>query len=498
MASKTTNFTTAAPVGGLNAANSLMQMPQLDALALENFIPYPDKITTRPGSTTWLTGLATLPRRLWVYAASSGSESLWATTDNGIYNATTSGAAGAAVIALTNGKTVGLQFGTGANNYLFIVNGSDTLKQYDGAVWTAIAVLGTTATSTYSYIDSYRQRIFFVVRNSLNLEYLAPNAIAGTPTNYSFASIFKRGGYIVATNSWTIDGGAGPDDYFVIATSKGELAVYSGNDPANWSLRGVFYIGRPLGTLPLFKYGGDLLFNCEVGLFPLSRALQSAEINRSSSVTTKIRQLFSDAASANFSNDGWQVVSMPDIPLLIVNIPASPNQYQYVMHGETGAWAKFNGWNATCFARMNGLLYFAGGSTVSVIGATSDNGANITCTVLSAYNKLGYPKKKRIVKLLPYFVADGNFSYIMGIGRDFQTFGLDTTTVPGGNNNIALWGSATWGSSSWTISSIISNNWHSPPDAFSNWKSFYLQVVTNSVEVSYIGSELRILEGSDY
>jgi hypothetical protein len=184
---------------------------------------------------------------------------------------------------------------------------------------------------------------------------------------------------------------------------------------------------------------------------------------------------------------------MPDIPLLIVNIPASPNQYQYVMHSETGAWAKFNGWNATCFARMNGLLYFADGSTVSVVGATSDNGANITCTVLGAYNKLGYPKKKRIVKLLPYFVANGNFSYIMGIGRDFQTFSLDTTTVPGGNNNIALWGSATWG-----VSNIISNNWHSPPDAFSNWKSFYLQVVTNSVEVSYIGAELRILQGSDY
>ena len=495
--SKTVTPVITAPVGGLDANNSLMQMPQQDALALENFIPYPDKITTRPGATTWLTGLSTLPRRLWVYAASGGAESLWATTDNGIYNATTTGAAGAAVIALTNGKTVGLQFGTGANNYLFIVNGSDTLKQYDGAAWTAIATLGTTATSTYSYIDSYRQRIFFTVRNSLNLEYLAPNSIGGTPTNYSFASIFKLGGTIVATNSWTIDGGAGPDDYFVIVTSKGELAVYSGNDPTTWSLKGVFYIGRPLGKLPLFKYGGDLLFNCEAGLFPLSKALQSAQINRAASVTTKIRQLFSDAASANFSNDGWQIIAMPDIPLLVVNIPAT-TQYQYVMHAETGAWAKFNGWNATCFARMNGLLYFAGGSTVSVVGASSDDGGNITCTMLSAYNKLGYPKKKRIVKILPYFVANGSFSYIMGIGRDFQTFSLDTTTVPGGNNNVALWGTATWGAASWTSSVLNTNDWHSLPDSFSNWKSFYLQVVTNSVEVSYIGAELRVMQGSDY
>ena len=498
MASKTTTPVISAPVGGLNAVKSLMQMPADDALVLENFIPYPDKITTRPGATTHLTGLADPARRLWVYSSLTGADSLWVTTDAGVYNATSAGTVGTAAIALTQGKTIGLQFGTGANNYLLLVNGTDTLKQYDGTTWTSVPSFGSSATSKYSYIDSYRQRIFLVVKNSLDMEYLGPNSVSGSHTSYAFGSIFKLGGYIVASHSWTIDGGQGPDDFFVIVTSKGEVAIYLGSDPATWTLKGVFFIGRPLGTMPLFKYGGDLLFNCEAGLFPLSKALATVQIDRTIGITGKIKQLFADAASANFANDGWQIVAMPDIPLLLVNIPASPNQFQYVMHAETGSWAKFNGWNATCFARSGNNLYFAGGSKVYIVGAASDDGANITCTALSSYSKIGYAKKKRIVKILPYFISNGVFTYIMGIGQDFQTFGLNTTVVPGGSSSLALWGSGVWGTAVWSSSVITTQNWHTVPDTHSNWKSFYLQIVTNSVEVSYVGAELRVLQGSDY
>jgi hypothetical protein len=336
------------------------------------------------------------------------------------------------------------------------------------------------------------------------MEYLAPNAISGAPTSYAFGSVFKLGGKIIATNSWTIDGGAGPDDYFVVCTSKGELAVFSGNDPATWALKGVFYIGRPLGQTPLFKYGGDLLFNCEAGLFPVSSALQSSSIDRTRGISAKIKQLFADAGSAYFANDGWQIIAMPDIPLLVVNIPAEV-PFQYVMHAETGSWARFTGWVGNGFARMGNILYYCGNTTVFAVGGANDDGANIACVALGAYSNMGYPKKKQIKLIKPYFLANGIFNYAMGVGQNFNLYGLEQVSTFQPNNGrgrgipFDLWNGANpWGTAIWGGSSLTSAEWRTVPDQYSDWKAFYLQITTNTVSVSYLGADLRVMTGSDF
>lgn len=488
------------PVGGLNAVSSIMQMPPADAVVMENWIPYPDKVTTRNGCADHATGFANPVKRLWVYAAANGGESLWATTDAGIYNATAAGAIGAAAVALTDGRTVSVVFSTGAgNNYMFVVNGVDTLKMYDGAAWTAPG-MGAFVTSTISYVEAYRQRLFFVVRNSLDIAYLAANAIpAGVaPTVYTFSSIFRRGGYIVAIGTWTIDGGNGPDDQFVIVTNMGEVAVFTGNDPATWTLKGVYFIGRPLGRMPLFKYGGDLLFLCEAGLFPLSKALLTASIDRTQAVTDKIRQLFANAATSFFSEDGWQIIAQPEIPLLIVNIPGTSMKLQFCMHAITGSWTIFSGWEANCFARMGSVLYFGMSNKVAAVGGASDFGANITATLLTSYSTAGYPRKKHIKLIRPYFEANGNFSFVMGVAQDFVINPYTTTVTPGGVSSAALWGTGVWGTSFWSASSITTNDWRVVPDIYSTWKALYLQVVSNAVTVSYLGADLRLMPGSDF
>jgi hypothetical protein len=496
--SKTSALVIAAPVGGLNASDSIMRMPQHDCLILDNFIPLPDRLVTRPGCSDWVTGFAHTVERLWVHSNLLGGESLWATTADGVFDCSTSGAVGAAAVALTNGKTIGLQFSTGANNYLFLVNGTDTMKQYDGTSWTSVATLGATATTNYSFIDSYRQRIFLVRKGTMNLEYLAANAIAGAPTSYAFSSIFKKGGYIVATDSWTIDGGQGSDDLFAIGTSQGEIAIFSGNDPATWSLKGVFTLPRPLGPRPFFKYGGDLLYLGESGIYPLSKALQSAQIDRTQNVSQKIKQLFTQASAAYFANDGWQIIAQPDIPLLLVTIPATPNKFQFCMHPETGAWTRFSGWDAACFGRKGAQLYFGGADSVSVVSGLSDYGANIVCTALGAYSAMGYPKKKHVKLVKPYFLADNGFSYVMGFGRDFQQTPSATTMISGTSTDPALWGTGIWGTALWSGQDVVTDSWRSLPDQYSNWKAFYIQVAVNKVEVSYLGADFRIMEGSDF
>src|SRR5690606_31868092 len=120
-------------------------------------------------------------------------------------------------------------------------------------------------------------------RNSMDLWYLPVSSIAGAAEAIPMGQIFRRGGHIVTVQTWTVDAGEGADDMLVILSSNGEVAVYQGYDPTDasaWKLVGVFYLGRPVGQRPCIKFGGDLLIICEDGVFPLSTALMSADVNR--------------------------------------------------------------------------------------------------------------------------------------------------------------------------------------------------------------------------
>lgn len=486
-----------APVGGLNAVSSIMAMPPTDATVLENWVAYPDRLQMRPGASDHRTGAASTVQALYSYGSPSGSDVLFATNNTGVYDVTAAGAWPAAAIALTNGATVGSIISTGASNYLTIVNGTDSAVQYDGTVWTAIAAFGAVNTNTLNYVETYRQRLFFIVENSLSLFYLAANAINGVGTTYTFASVFRRGGYLVALGTWTIDGGTGPDDHLVLVTSQGELAVFVGADPATWTFRGVYYIGRPLGKKPLYKYGGDILYLSEKGLFPLSKALLVATIDRSTAISQKINQIFSDAATAYFSQQGWELIAIPDIPLLVVNVPGTPTRYQYAMHLQTGAWTVFSGWAPYCFARNGGTTYFGTTSGVSVIGGAGDNGANVLATMLQAYTAFGYPRNKKIEEIRPVLEINGDITCNLGVASDFTALkGTNVLTI--GVGSAALWGIGVWGTSLWSASSQVDLAWRSLPDQYSVWKALYLQVSTATASVEYLGCDLLVRNAGSF
>lgn len=486
-----------APVGGLNAVSSIMAMPRTDATVLENWIAYPDRLQLRPGVTEHATGSVSTVQALYSYGSPSGTNTLFATNTTGVYDVTSAGAWPAAAIALTNGATVGSIISTGASNYLTIVNGVDSAVQFDGAVWSSIAAFGVVNTNTLSYVETYRQRLFFIVENSLNLFYLAANAVSGAGTTYTFASVFRRGGYLVAIGTWTIDGGTGPDDHLVLVTSQGELAVFVGADPATWTFRGVYYIGRPLGKKPLYKYGGDILFLSENGLFPLSKALLVATIDRSQAISQKINQIFSDAASQFFANSGWEMVALPDIPLLLVNVPGSVNRYQYAMHLQTGAWTVFSGWAPFCFARNGATAYFGTATGVSTIGGVSDYGANIVATMLQAYTSFGLERNKKIEEIRPVLEINADITYTLGVASDFSALKA-SNVLTSGVGSAALWGVGVWGTALWSASSTVDRSWRSVPDEYSVWKALYLQVSTATASVEYLGNDLLLRRAGSF
>lgn len=496
--------TVPAPVGGLNAINALPAMPASDAVVLENFIAFPDRVETRAGAVEHVTGFTQPVKRLLQYAHANGTETLFACCDNGIFDVTISGTVGAAVATIADGNCISANFNTGAGSFLVSVNGVDDCRQYNGTTWSTVATFGGTATNTLFAVEVYRQRLYFLQNNSMNLVYLPVNSVSGAAVTYNLGSIFRRGGALQAISTWTIDGGTGADDHLVIVTTQGEVAVFTGSDPAvaaNWVLRGVYYIGRPLGKLALTKFGGDLLFNAETGLYPLSKALLTATINRAAAITNKIDARFSADARRYFNNVGWQVVINPDIPCILVNVPVGSGlQMQYCMHSQSGSWSTFNGWPATCWARSGGSLYFGTANAVCLaFNGFADFGGNITATLLSAFNNFGLARNKSIRMVRPTFLATASFNYNIGFAHDFSQVPNTTSVDRPPGAAASLWGTGIWGSAIWGGSGNETiREWRNPPDKPGAYKAFYTQVSSKTAQVSLVAFDALLVPGGAF
>lgn len=459
-----------APIGGWNTRDAIAAMPPTDATILDNFFPSSTSVDLRKGSATFATGFATRVQSLLSYASGTKKE-LFGADNTGIYDITAGGAIGAAKTVLTNGYCQWINFSNAAGSFLLSVNGTDNLKLYDGTTWTTVTGVSSPAitgivTSDIVHINAFKNRVWFVKKNSLNPWYLPATFISGAASEFAISGLFTRGGSLAAIGTWTIDGGAGVDDFIVFATTEGEIAVYQGTDPSSpttFALVGVYFIGEPIGRRCFTKYGGDLLFMCKQGLFPLSAALQTASINRTTGLSDKISPTFNDSAVTYGSNQGWETTIFPTGNMLLVNVPAfvGTASYQYCMNLITQSWCRFTDWNSACFYVWNNRLFF--GSETSVVEAwvtTADNGNFITGIGLTAYSYMDYPGTKHFQMMRPMIQTDSGYDLYMGVSVDFQDttdYSVISNSVSGGS----LWDVALWDVALWGAGSMVAKQWNS-------------------------------------
>lgn len=132
-------LTLPAPVGGLNARDALAAMPQTDAVTLDNFFPSTTSVNLRSGSVKWSTGYASAVESLLAYRAATTSK-LFAASGASFYDATSSGAVGAAVVTgLANARWQYVNISTPGGSFLYAVNGADYPRLYDGTNWKQVA-----------------------------------------------------------------------------------------------------------------------------------------------------------------------------------------------------------------------------------------------------------------------------------------------------------------------------------------------------------------------
>jgi hypothetical protein len=454
-----------APIGGWNDRDAYAEMDPKDAVILDNYFPLPSEVMLRYGYTNWVTGISGTVNTLALYDNGTVNKMFGAAGAN-IYDVTSSGAVGAAVVsAMTSDKWISSMFSTAGGQFLVMANGLDPVQEYNGTVW-SVPVITNVSSSALNYVLPFKNRLWFIEKNSLRAWYLPTSSIAGAANSIDFSGLFSSGGSLVAMGDWTLDAGQGMDDYMVFITSEGQVAVYKGTDPAvaaNWVLVGVYSIGTPVGRRCLAKYAGDLLLISKDGIFPLSKYLMSSRVNTNIAITDKIMNTVSTSTSDYANNFGWEIDLYPPENMLIINVPVSTTvSYQYVMNTISQAWCRFTGWNASTFLLFKDRLYF--GTTGGVCRAwdgQSDNGTNINGEALQAFNYFGQSGQlKEWTMARPVLSADTLPGILLNINVDFdKSAPIGTPTFTPNMNS--LWGTAIWGVDTWSGNLTIYKNWQS-------------------------------------
>lgn len=459
-----------APIGGWNARDSLTAMKPIDAVRLENWYPSTTECVLRYGFSQYATGLPAAVESLLNYEGATTSE-MWAVSGGDIYDVTSSGAVGAAAVTgLSNSRLQSCNVSTAGGNFMYCANGVDKPLLYSGSTWTPIdgvstpAITGVT-TTTLDCPIVFKNRVWFIGAGTLKTWYLPTNAVGGAANAVDMSAVTELGGYIVAHATWTIDAGAGVDDYYVAITSKGEVIVYAGTDPSSattWALKGVWRIGAPVGKRCLFKFAGDLLVISQDGLVPMSAALQSSRVNPKVALTDKIQQAVSSSVSTYGSNFGWELCYFPKENQLWLNVPITEgdNQEQYVMNTISKAWCSYSGWDANCWCLYGESPYFGGDGFVGKAwDGYSDNGSNINAVALQSFQTYGNPGNvKRWTMMRPIIRASGTPSLQCAINVDFN---FNPASLPSysGVTDYATWDSGVWDVSAWGADLDVIQTW---------------------------------------
>jgi len=432
-----------APVGGWDTESPLANMPKQNAVILDNWIPRAGYVELRRGYRGHVNGTSDPVEAIIPWRGDASGDKIFACAGTDIYDVTTAGPLGSAVYAsATSARWRSTQFANDAGAFAIAVNGVDTPLKYDGTSFTTTAITGSSGSITLDpqdldHVMAHKRRLFFTEKGTLRVWYLAVLAIAGASELLDLGGIFDKGGHLMAEGTWSLDGGQGMDDMAVFVTSEGQLAVYQGTDPSdadNWSLVGVYSVGKPVGDNCLIKWGSDLAVITQDGVIPLSQALNKDRAQQKEiAITAKIATGFAEAWGSYGSLYGWSGLTYSGRgSLAIFNVPTAEltSAVQFVQSIQTGAWCRFTGLNAVCWETANDEIYFGGEGGVYQWDITaSDNGETIVADVKPAFNNFGSNTEKQFTMIRPLIKAPAIINPALEVLADYREAVPTATTT---------------------------------------------------------------------
>lgn len=254
---------------------------------------------------------------------------------------------------------------------------------------------GALTTADLDYVWLYKNRLFFIQKGSMDAWYLPVGQIAGELKKFSLGGQLKLGGNLVLGATWSRDTGSGLNAMCAFFSSEGEVAIYQGDNPAevsSWSIVGVYRIGKLLGKRSITDAGGDLALATDVGLIPLSRALDTDfAILSARAISESIVDLWNEEVSLR--PGGWSVVLWSRKQMLAVALPTINDQPPkwIVINAQTGKASTYSNWDANCLHVFQDRLYFGDNEGGVFLAETSgqDDDAPYSATCLFAFDQMG-------------------------------------------------------------------------------------------------------------
>jgi len=511
------------PYGGLNTRDALDSMELTDAVVMDNFFPGEGDITIRGGKAevfdsneqtaieslheyhagTTRQLIAGVDGRLYdltaavtgttdgttashlihggvdFAAAGVATNSIVQNTDDGTYANVTVVALGDLTLSadiFVSGENYSIQtpIGTGfsdddwdAINFddeLILVNSNtaDRAKRWDGTTLSNSAWTGPSPDDgIFSGVHVHKERLFYWTGRDADFWY-ADNVYAktGTIVKFPLSRVGSFGGVLIAMETWTMDAGAGKDDFAVFLMSSGTVIVYEGVDPGNstlWGLVGIYETAEPVGGHEaMVKMGPDVFINTKEDIVPLTKVMREGYTGNRSKISGAIQTAFNSAGDVF----GWQMMLAPEGRRLYVNYPSTvaDTYFQYVMNTITGAWCRFKDLPAACWGRYNGTTMFGGtDGIVYNLSADSDDGTAIDGIVQQAWSDFGSPYEKNPVICRPVLSADGDINYDFAVGFDFVP--ATPSSPASASSTGATWDVAEWDVTDWTSEYLVYTGW---------------------------------------
>lgn len=139
------------------------------------------------------------------------------------------------------------------NELLTSSNGSATTNGTPQPYYVGITGVDT---STLAYVWSYKNRLFFIQRDSFNVYYLPVDQISGTATIFRMGGEFSEGGKLLMGSSWSLDtsGDGGLSEQCVFISDEGQVVAYQGLPPIQIKA-GAALVGTRLESLSDIWHG---------------------------------------------------------------------------------------------------------------------------------------------------------------------------------------------------------------------------------------------------
>jgi fluoride ion exporter CrcB/FEX len=207
-------LTVPAPIGGLNGRDGLADMPAKDAFVLDNWVPGTATCDARGGNAQHVAAASVggpVESLIAYVGGAVANKKLLAFGNGKIVDVTTNTPPAALQTGRNSNRIVSTMFSNAGSQFLIGVSGLDVAFSYDGTTVANLTITGLAGSaSTLSHVFAFKGRLYFAQKDMLGFYYLGVGAIQGAASYFDLSQIAKKGGYLVATASFSSDSGNGP------------------------------------------------------------------------------------------------------------------------------------------------------------------------------------------------------------------------------------------------------------------------------------------------